>query len=43
MGSDQARQQAHALSEQAVNHLQGHGEEADILRALARFIVERDR
>ena len=42
MGADQARQQAQALSEQAINHLQGHGEEADILRALARFVVERE-
>lgn len=43
MGPDQARQQAHALSEQAVGHLASHGEEADLLRALARFVVERDR
>ena len=43
MGADQARQQAQALSEQAVGHLAGHGEEADLLRALARFVVERDR
>ena len=42
MGPDQARQQAHALSEQAIGHLNGHGEEADILRALARFVVERE-
>jgi farnesyl diphosphate synthase len=43
MGADKARHQAQALAEQAVGHLAGHGEEADILRALARFIVERDR
>jgi farnesyl diphosphate synthase len=42
MGADQARQQARALSEQAIGHLKGHGEEADILRALARFVVERE-
>jgi farnesyl diphosphate synthase len=42
MGADQARQQAQALSEQAIGHLQGHGEEADLLRALARFVVERE-
>ena len=42
MGADQARQQAQALSEQAIGHLKGHGEEADILRALARFVVERE-
>jgi len=43
MGADKARDQAQALAEQAVGHLMGHGEEAEILRALARFIVERDR
>jgi farnesyl diphosphate synthase len=43
MGAEQARQQAQALSEQAVGHLASHGEEADLLRQLARFVVERDR
>ena len=43
MGVDDARAQARALSEQAIGHLSQHGEEADLLRALARFIVERDR
>ncbi len=43
MGADKAREQAKALSEQAIGHLQQHGKEADLLRALARFIVERDR
>ncbi len=43
MGADKAREQARFLSEQAVGHLAGHGEEADLLRALARYIVERDR
>ena len=43
MGADKARDQARALAEQAVGHLSGHGEEAEILRRLARFIVERDR
>ncbi|RJY08397.1 polyprenyl synthetase family protein [Aurantiacibacter aquimixticola] len=43
MGIDDARAQAKALSEQAIGHLSQHGEEADLLRALARFIVERDR
>jgi farnesyl diphosphate synthase len=43
MGAEQARQQAQALSEQAIGHLSSHGEEADLLRALARFVVERDR
>ncbi|AKH41461.1 farnesyl diphosphate synthase [Altererythrobacter atlanticus] len=43
MGPEKAREQARALSEQAVGHLCGHGSEADLLRALARFVVERDR
>ncbi|MBV7267175.1 polyprenyl synthetase family protein [Erythrobacter ani] len=43
MGVDKAREQARALVDQAVAHLGSHGEEADTLRALARFIVERDR
>ena len=30
------------MVEQAIEHLAGHGEEADMLRALARFAVERD-
>ena len=43
MGVDGARSQAHALADQAIGHLASHGSEADLLRALARFIVERDR
>jgi farnesyl diphosphate synthase len=43
MGPDQARGQAQALADQAVGHLSGHGEEAALLRDLARYIVERDR
>ncbi len=43
MGVDKAREQAKALVDQAVAHLGSHGSEADTLRALARFIVERDR
>jgi len=43
MGVDKAREQARALTDQAIGHLAGHGREAEILRALARFIVERDR
>jgi farnesyl diphosphate synthase len=43
MGAKKAREQANALVDQAVAHLASHGEEADMLRALARFIVERDR
>lgn len=43
MGVDKAREQARALVDQAVGHLAPYGPEADILRALARFIIERDR
>lgn len=43
MGVQQAREQARALVDQAVLRLASYGPEADILRALARFIVERDR
>lgn len=43
MGVDQARNQARMLVDQAVGHLSSYGSEADTLRALARFIVERDR
>ena len=43
MGAEAARAQAQALSEQAIGHLAQHGKEADLLRALARFVVERDR
>ena len=43
MGVDRAREQAGLLVEQAVTHLSGFGPEADVLRALARFILSRDR
>lgn len=43
MGADHAREQAHALVDQAIGHLSGHGDEANMLRAVARFVVERDR
>ena len=42
LGPQRAREQAAFLVEQAVNHLAGHGAEADLLRALARYIIERD-
>jgi len=42
LGEDRARQQAAFLVDQAVEHLSGHGEEADLLRAVARFAIERD-
>lgn len=43
MGADKAREQARALVDQAILRLASYGPEADILRGLARFIVERDR
>lgn len=43
MGLERAREQATALVEQAIGHLAGFGEEAALLRAIARYVVERDR
>ncbi len=43
MGVEKARTQARMLIEQAIAHLHGFGEEADLLRAIARFAIERDR
>ena len=43
MGAEKAREQARALVDQAVGHLSGHGSDARLLEALARFVVERDR
>lgn len=43
MGAEKAREQARALVEQAIGHLASHGDEARMLRAVARYIVERDR
>src|SRR5881392_717747 len=42
LGASRARQQAGLLVNQAIEHLLGHGSEADLLRAIARFSVERD-
>ena len=42
LGEDRARQQAGFLVSQAVEHLSHHGSEADLLRAVARFAIERD-
>lgn len=43
LGADRAREQARLLVNQAIDHLADHGPEADLLRELARFIVDRDR
>lgn len=42
LGPERARQQADMLVDQAIEHLHGFGEDADLLRAVARFAVERD-
>ncbi|TCD05112.1 polyprenyl synthetase family protein [Erythrobacteraceae bacterium CFH 75059] len=43
LGVEGARNQARTLAEQAVACLSGFDARADVLRALARFVVERDR
>ena len=43
LGVEAARERAHMLVAQAKEHLRGHGAEADLLRAIADYIVERDR
>ncbi len=43
LGPMRAREQARLLTEQAIGHLRGFGTEAELLRELARFIIERDR
>ena len=43
LGVDRARQQAQMLVDQAIGHLANFGAEADLLRAIARFVIARDR
>ena len=43
LGIDRAREQARLLVDQAIAHLHSYGPEADLLRAIARFVLERDR
>jgi farnesyl diphosphate synthase len=42
LGRDRARRQAELLVGQAIDYLKSYGPEADLLRAIARFAVERD-
>jgi farnesyl diphosphate synthase len=42
LGRDRARRQADLLVTQAIDYLKSYGSEADLLRAIARFAVERD-
>jgi len=43
LGEERARAQCAMLVNQAIEHLQDHGAEADLLRAVARYVEERDR
>ncbi len=43
LGPERAREQARMLVDQAVQHLHSYGKEADLLRDIARFVLERDR
>lgn len=43
LGPDRARAQSRMLVDQAVEHLHAFGPEADLLRDVARFVLERDR
>jgi farnesyl diphosphate synthase len=43
LGIDRARRQAEMLVDQAIAHLSAFGPEANLLRAVARYVVERDR
>ena len=43
LGRDRARRQGELLVEQGIAHLHGFGAEADRLRAVARYVVDRDR
>tara|TARA_R110000782_G_scaffold167129_3_gene259106 strand:+ start:24272 stop:25189 length:918 start_codon:yes stop_codon:yes gene_type:complete len=43
LGVERARQQAHMLVEQGKAHLHGYDTRADLLRAIAEYVIERDR
>ena len=43
LGVERAKTQCAMLVDQAVRHLHSYGAQADLLRAIARYIVERDR
>ncbi len=42
LGAERARQQAAFHVDQAIEHLDDHGAEAELLRAIARFAIERN-
>lgn len=43
LGPERAREQARLLVDQAIEHLHAFGTEADLLRDIARYVLERDR
>jgi farnesyl diphosphate synthase len=43
LGIERARAQSRLLVDQAIDHLRHYGQEAELLRAVARYVVERDR
>jgi farnesyl diphosphate synthase len=43
LGLERAKMQAQALVDQAIAYLSHYGPEADLLRAIARYTIERDR
>jgi len=43
LGTERAKMQARALVDQAIAHLGQYGNEADLLRDIARYTIERDR
>ena len=43
VGIERARAQSRLLVDQAIDHLRHFGREADLLRAIAAYVVERDR
>ncbi|WP_294189884.1 polyprenyl synthetase family protein [uncultured Sphingomonas sp.] len=43
LGVPRAREQSRVLVDQAIDHLRHYGDEAELLRQIARFVVERDR
>ena len=42
LGIEPARQRCHMLVQQAIDHLHAYGEEAELLRAIARYVLMRD-
>ncbi|PXA95867.1 farnesyl-diphosphate synthase [Nostoc sp. 3335mG] len=43
LGVERAREQAHLLVDQAIEHLHPYGPEADVLRDIARYTLARDK